>query len=501
MRFHTPNFFHKAYLLTLCAFLLAGAVSLGIHCAFAIRAPFELDYAEGLLLWQAQHVVNLESAFLNINDYPYVSFMYPPIYDYVAYYAQGLAGGLLAAGRWVSMLSALGIALLVGFQAWWAVPRRFGSFLRVGAAVASSLFCLTLSTMAWAQLMRVDMLALFFTFAGLTLFLMAARRPAWQYGAMFLFVLAMFTKQTQLAGPAACLLVASIIRPMQALRLLAFSLAVGLAGLTLLMVPTHGRFLSNMLVLSSNPFSLRNMLGMMQLNLAAMAPLAAVALVVALVSFTRIRSWAVVGSSIQHRPARRAVALGSIHLLLALAISLTCGKRGSNYNYFLEWNIACCLLVVFALVFILVRLRAHHLLLPEASVLLMLLIYASNGVASLAQDLRQRPPSTQQAESAAVVDLIRALPGPVYSENMTVLVQAGKEVPGELALITLLSESKTWDEAPLRNRVASRWFSAIIVTSSLENRNRYTVTMAQAIAGAYRLDRTIGGFAIYLPKP
>ena len=156
---------------------------------------------------------------------------------------------------------------------------------------------------------------------------------------------------------------------------------------------------------------------------------------------------------------------------------------------------------MFALVFILVRLRAHHLLLPEASVLLMLLIYASNGVASLAQDLRQRPPSTQQAESAAVVDLIRALPGPVYSENMTVLVQAGKEVPGELALITLLSESKTWDEAPLRNRVASRWFSAIIVTSSLENRNRYTVTMAQAIAGAYRLDRTIGGFAIYLPKP
>lgn len=498
MRSAPSNLIQKAYLLTLCAFLLAGAVSLGIHCANAIRAPYELDYAEGVLLWQTEHVVNLESAFRSLNEYPYVSFMYPPLYHAVVYFSQGLTGEMLSTGRLVSALSALGIALLVGLQAWWAIPRRTAWFVRAGSALAGALFCASLSTMAWSQLMRVDMLALLFTFAGIALFLTAARRPIQQYLAFLCFVLALFTKQTQMAAPAACLLLAFYIRPVQALRLLGFSLLLGAAGLAVLIPPTHGRFLTNMLVLSSNPFSLRNMLGMMQLNLAAVAPLAALALTVPLVFLTRARrlrrSW------LERSPARRAAALGSLHLLLALAISLTCGKRGSNYNYFLEWNIACCLLVALLLALILPRMRAVRLPVPEAALLLMLLFYASDGVASLAQDLRPHRPSTLEADSAAVVDLIRSLPGPVYSENMTVLVKAGKEVPGEPALITLLAESHTWDESPLVRRVSSRSFSAIVVTTSLDNRNRYTVTLAQAILGAYRLDRTIGGFAIYLPK-
>ena len=147
------------------------------------------------------------------------------------------------------------------------------------------------------------------------------------------------------------------------------------------------------------------------------------------------------------------------------------------------------------------RFSAGRLPVPHAALLVLLLIYASNGVASLAQDLRRRPPSPLAAESAAVVDFIRALPGPVYSENMTVLVQAGKEIPGEPCLLTLLAESHNWDESPLLRRVSNRFFSAIVVTSSVDNRNSFTASMAQAIHGAYQLDRTIGGFAIYLPKP
>ena len=57
----------------------------------------------------------------------------------------------------------------------------------------------------WASLMRVDMLALFLMYAGLGIYLGMGQRQRWQYVAGVFFVLALFTKETMLSAPLACL--------------------------------------------------------------------------------------------------------------------------------------------------------------------------------------------------------------------------------------------------------------------------------------------------------
>jgi len=85
--------------------------------------------------------------------------------------------------------------------------------------------------MAWAELMRVDMLALFFTFTGLLLFLLAPRMRGLDYAAFLFFALAIFTKQTEIAAPAACLAIALGVDWRQAVRLGAFLFLLMGAGL------------------------------------------------------------------------------------------------------------------------------------------------------------------------------------------------------------------------------------------------------------------------------
>src|SRR5579864_3303440 len=255
-----------AYLLILCSLLLAGLISFAAHCWTAIHSPEELDYGEGIVMWQAEHVVHLSQAYHRIDVYPYIVFHYTPLYHLVSYCVAAFTHDLLAAGRWVSFISALLTGMIIGLFTWLGIP-VLSNPLRAAAAGVSGLLSYNLDTMRWAQFMRVDMLALLFTFTGLLLFLLADRHSGCDYAAFLLFVLALFTKQSQLAAPAACLAVAFVTSEARALRLLAFAVLLGSAGLVALTLPTHGAALLNLFVYNQNPFLLLNMLGIMQINL------------------------------------------------------------------------------------------------------------------------------------------------------------------------------------------------------------------------------------------
>ena len=49
------------------------------------RYPHELDYGEGILLWQAAHVFTLREAYHPIQNFPYIVFHYPPLYHVPVY--------------------------------------------------------------------------------------------------------------------------------------------------------------------------------------------------------------------------------------------------------------------------------------------------------------------------------------------------------------------------------------------------------------------------------
>jgi hypothetical protein len=94
--------------------------------------------------------------------------------------------------------------------------------------------------------MGVDLLALFFTFLGVYLFLRFSQTTKALYGAFACFVVAVFTKQTMLAAPVACLAATMLIRPAQGIRYLLFCVALGSAGLGYLAWATGGEVLRHL---------------------------------------------------------------------------------------------------------------------------------------------------------------------------------------------------------------------------------------------------------------
>ena len=79
-------------------------------------------------------------------------------------------------------------------------------------------------------------------------------------------------------------------------------------------------------------------------------------------------------------------------------------------------------------------------------------------------------------------------------------MKAGKDIPAEPAIITVLAMQGAWDQNEFVHRIDNGWFGAIIVTTSLENPNRFTPQIKAAIERAYRPACREGEFRIYLPK-
>jgi hypothetical protein len=102
--------------------------------------------------------------------------------------------------------------------------------------------------------------------------------------------------------------------------------------------------------------------------------------------------------------------------------------------------------------------------------------------------------------SPEVVNFLKQLPDPIYSEDMVVLMQAGKEVPAEPAIITALAMVGKWDETPFVGRLQRGEFNAIVIRHSLQDKSRFTEAVVNAIHEHYYRTDNIGQFQIYLPK-
>ena len=88
-------------LLTLLAIHVVGV---GLDFVAAIRYPFELGYAEGII-WQQAALIPGPRMYSSSQELPFIVFHYPPLYHLLARAALSLQPDFLAAGRLVSALS------------------------------------------------------------------------------------------------------------------------------------------------------------------------------------------------------------------------------------------------------------------------------------------------------------------------------------------------------------------------------------------------------------
>jgi len=195
-----------------------------------------------------------------ITDAPYIVFNYPPIYHLAVRLAMLLGFDPLVAGRGLSVactLVASGMcALLVGY----GIGERVDNLARVVGCAIGALLPVSLGPIGlWSVLMRVDMLAICLSFVGVAVVVKSIRRPAWLAVAMPIFILAVYTKQTALAAPAAALAVSFALNRRPTIIALISGAALGLLGFGSLEWGTSGGFGRHVIAYKLRRFRLRDL--------------------------------------------------------------------------------------------------------------------------------------------------------------------------------------------------------------------------------------------------
>jgi hypothetical protein len=355
--------------------------------------------------------------------------------------------------------------------------------------------------------MRVDALAILLSFTGLALFVIARRRPVLAFLSFACFVAAVYTKQTVVAAPAACLLLAFVEKPRFSVRLLAFAISVGVMVLFMLHTVTDGLFLHHIIGYNQNPFFLRHMFSRWINHASKLTPLLSVAVMFPVALFCR-RARSVpallqrVRLALGRSAFERCVIVVAVYFWFAAAVTVTVGKQGAGDNYFLELDLAASLISGLFLGWLIRRVsfrpQGSYSLLALLVIPLFLLHSVGNLITLRKATITFSQPAFNHSED--VVRFVQKLPGPVYSEDMTILLQAGKEIPAEPAIITALAINKLWDESSFVRRIEHGEFQAIVIRSSLKNYDRFTESVARAVQQRYSLSKEFGPFKVYLPK-
>jgi len=409
----------------------------------------------------------------------------------------------------VSLVSTFALCLTLGWTVYRSVPARAPKLAAIGGALFAGALPCGLDNMDWALLMRVDMLGLWLTFAGLALFILG-RNAAMRYTAFVLFVAAMYTKQTLIAGALACLAVAAILNLRQAIKLLSFTAALGASVMTLLALATHGQVIRHLFLYNQNMFSLRRAIGLIDDSIQRTLPLLALACAGVLIpladaarafSQRRLRP---LRARLLESTYRRAFFTFAIHFLFSGIVSLTVGKAGANSNYLLEWNLSACTLAGLVLARLIWGWRTKPRVSSVAAVayLLPLLMMAQQAASAFrfvvpSTSLRQEYADNVR-NSEALLRILRSSQDPVMSENMTLLYKAGKQVPFEPAIITQLAATGMWDETPLIDMIDRRAFSVMII-GDVDDQDRYSPAVARAIKEYYEPGEEYGQLTVYRP--
>ncbi|CAG5018011.1 hypothetical protein DYBT9275_05894 [Dyadobacter sp. CECT 9275] len=470
-----------------------------------MRVEVLRDYGEGHTLWMSQQITNLTIAYRPLDGLPYVIFPYPPLYLIASKIVSLGIGDLLLSGRIVSLVSTCGLAALIGLLVFQSIPRSFSRLWRLASGgLATSLVFSTASVIGWASLMRVDMLGIMLMYAGLAVYIRSGKKRSGQYFSAILFVMAVFTKQTLLSAPLACLIFGLFAYPRTTIRVYSFALLLGLAGLCICYWLTNGGFLKNILNYNLNPFSWEIVFAQfsshLRLNISLKLLLSLTSLA-ALYNAKSIRrnGWKQFILLKSSKPYSRAILIGTINAALAGLLAISIGKMGSIYNFFLAWDVSLCLLATLYLFRLLATWHADHprkkgYRLILLSSLILLFVPSRWVISTVTEDF-----SRQIKEEAQLVHLIRAAPGPILSDNMLLLTKAGRKIEAEPATLSFLTMANGWDERPYLRLFESSYFS-LIVTTPLMHAARYSPAVVSSIEKNYQATGSIGSYLIYEPK-
>jgi hypothetical protein len=462
------------------------AVGVGLDFLAAIRDPQQLDYGEGPI-WQ--QVLQGGLRYDQLTSQPFVPFNYPPLFHLLVRAILWLQPDVLAAGRIISAVSALLLVpatagLVLASTGYPGRPRGRA----VAISAAAGLLVLGLSAVrTWGLVMRVDIPGIVFAITGL---LVAARADGRFRGtalALLFCLAAVFTKQTLLPSGVAVFLVAFWRRPAAAVAAAAVAGAVGVATVAWLQAVTGGGFLHHLVADNISRFSAGHAWSVLQVEQIDMPAIACMVVAAALLARSVVP---LLGRGKEMTRIEAAHLLVLLHFLLCALMLVTIGKVGSNVNYFLEFLAAGG--VVLGVVLVdrdAVASQGRFVFLGLIAILAL-----TAGIVPLRQ-MPDVPDPADVAIDAMLIQRIAAATKPVASDNMGLLLRAGKTIPYEPSSMTELASVGRWDETPLLDMIRRHDFAFMItVDGAVDGSERRTPAVDAARREAYPRIEQMGPF-------
>lgn len=487
--------------------LLFNAGKMLVGAWLALHYAYDLDYGEGIV-WQQMRNILAGDGYSPLGTYPAIVYHYPPVYHLTTAALAWLTGlDQLIAGRLVSLLSTIASMALVGMLVLSCIPRDERRNVRAVAAIIGALCLASIPTiLTWSVLMRVDMLGCALTLGGLALSVRSIKRPAALPFAALAFVLAIYTKQTNIAAPLAACIGLWFVRSRSAYLLVGWSVALGLCALAVLVVASNGGFLRHILLYNVNRLDLSRwrLLVSVLLSQAILLAIAGFAMAWAWRRLTRDRK-VLLRARIAENDSNAALLMLGLFMGIKTALLPMVLKSGASDNYLIEWSCGIAVFVGIAAVPVL-RMAAHgksrgiwppRILIALFTVALPLVAYRIPPVTIDHAAIRQ-----QDERMAAIVDRIRASPRPVISDDMVLLIRAGRPVQYEPAIAAELGHSNLYDEAGFVRMVRRGDFGFFLTRGdrgSVLFDERYNRPVADAIDAAYPRKEAVGDLVFHLP--
>ena len=492
-------------LLVLLGLLLIPAAATPPFWARATLYPYGLGNGEGFVLDSSMDVAEGRSPYRTLDDYPLTVGNYPPLFYWLNGLAVRILGPTYAAGRAISVASALATALLLAYLAASITGEP------VAGALSALIFLTQPTVRTVAVVCRVDMLAGALAFGGLAAApRLKGRRGLWVPAA--LFSLALATKHSAVFALAAAFLGIAFYDLRRSLKIAGLTLGLTLAWLAGGLALYGPVMLLNLGPYTATPLKLSTALPYLSYLPKEHLP-GLVALPVATV-------WAVRRGGVERTTA-------VLYGWVSLASLVMLGKSGSSLLYLTEFTIALALAVGLAAGRILEaadQMELRRGLAAVAAVSAALLVLRAPPPANpaarpllVARALWAYDFSTQQADDEAMIALIAAAEGPVLAESPDLVLAAGKPLVANPFILSLMARMGRWDEGRLLDDLARRRFAAVQLDSpALEpaegpltaderhridlTRERFSPAVLKAIGRYYDRSAALPRGTLYLPR-
>jgi hypothetical protein len=415
--------------------------------------PYQLDYEEGNILNAAVRLTRGLSPYPNPHLLPSVINPYGPVLYLIEAALVKVFGVTFFPGRILVILSGIAVAALIAF-----ILQRETKSLAVAIAFGALFLCSPF-VQFWWPLLRVDLVGLALTLAGLAVF---HRNPcrAWTTAAFFLA--AIYTKHTLLAAPAACFVWALFNQQRKAAtRLLIAGVTIGAITLIIGEITTHGVLAFALFRTHPDPYRWSEYPSALR-QVADATPLFVLLAVILFIGDVR----------------QKKLSLPILYLLFSALAVLTIGKAGSNSNHLLELIAALCVAAGASFNY-LVEFEGIRQLIP-AVVVLLIASQTVNGSRALAFVPRE-------SAGEQVISLIRRQPGPyILSENTGAVVLAGKTpLISNPFVYTQLVKYGGWSDNQLVNLLDTRRVPLVLIDQS--RRQQWSKAFMDTLHENYRL--------------